>query len=262
MSFEFSDRFIEEYATNGAVIFRGILPSSLVSDLRRATEDARQLARDRHGPQAQRLQPVAGSGLDMKPFEDYRDLAPLREAIAKVVSPEHSHGQLDMIGVLLEPADLPWCTAWHRDGREIIDEETYFAGLLDLEHGHQVNCALYDDFSTWFITGSDKRPDLPHEKNIRPIHPAEPDLTGMSYVERERFCLHYAQSMPGAVRLHLHAGDFALYRACGWHLGSYLPHCKRTTLHEGVFSPKVRRWWNEHIAPAFLPQLNVPSQAA
>jgi len=43
--------------------------------------------------------------------------------------------------------------------------------------------------------------------------------------------------MPRAVRLHLDAGDFALYRNSGYHLGCYLPGKRRATLHDSVNTP-------------------------
>ena len=264
MSFTFSELHTEEFNTRGATVFRGVLPPSLVRDLRRATDIARDIARAIHpdGAQAQRLMPVADTGIDMRPFEDYRDLEPLREAIGNVISPEHGQGALDIIAVLVEPAGMPYCTAWHRDGRNVLSEEEYNATVIPDRNGAQANCALYEDFSLWFVPGSDSRPDLPHEKSVRPIHPEEPDLSGLGYEERERFCIDYATAMPDAECLHLHAGDFALYRACAWHLGSYLPHVRRTTLHEPIFSPRTRAWWNEHILPGNSGWKSSPESAA
>jgi len=43
--------------------------------------------------------------------------------------------------------------------------------------------------------------------------------------------------MPRAIRLHLDAGDFGLYRNHGYHLGLYVPYKKRATLHDSVWTP-------------------------
>src|SRR5207247_2749526 len=89
MPFQFSDQHIEEYHMRGLTVFRGILPPSLLSDLRRVTDRAREIAREKHGPQAQRLQPVAGYDLDQRPFEDYHSLSAVREAVTGPLSAQH-----------------------------------------------------------------------------------------------------------------------------------------------------------------------------
>ena len=66
--------------------------------------------------------------------------------------------------------------------------------------------------------------------------------------EKERLCLNYTQGMPGAVQLHLNAGDFALYRPIGWHIGNYVPYRKRATLHDALFTPVYKTWWKQWIA--------------
>ncbi len=67
-------------------------------------------------------------------------------------------------------------------------------------------------------------------------------MDGLTYEERERTGLDYCRAMPGAVRLHLDAGDFALYRNTLWHLGNYSPHLKRATLHDSADTPEFREW--------------------
>ncbi|MCX5660906.1 MAG: hypothetical protein NTW19_14470, partial [Planctomycetota bacterium] len=58
MAFEFRDSMINDYWSQGYVIFRRILPASLLRDLRPEADKARALAHELLGPQAQRLQPV------------------------------------------------------------------------------------------------------------------------------------------------------------------------------------------------------------
>ena len=72
MAFVFSDHHINEYPpTQGYTVFRQLLPPALVADLRRVCAEARDLARQQRGPQAQRLQPMADFPLDQQPFIDY-----------------------------------------------------------------------------------------------------------------------------------------------------------------------------------------------
>jgi hypothetical protein len=246
MAFRFSDQHVEEYHRHGAAVFRRILPASLVGDLRRVTDRARELARERHGPQAQRLQPVAAYDLDQRPFEAFRDLAELREAIARLLSPQHTYGTPEWLGVLVEPAELPYCTFWHRDWRDNasnLDRAVWEAVFTDIRLFNQINCALYEDDCTWIVPGSHLRADLSCEVERFPTRPIPgPALEGKSVVERERLCLEYCESMPGAQRLHLDAGDCAVYRNSLWHLGSYVPYAKRATLHDAVLTPEFAAW--------------------
>ena len=115
MAFQFSDKHIEDFHMLGYTVFGQILPPSLISDLRRVSDAAREIARERGGAQAQRLQPVGHFDLDQQPFIDYADLPDLVDAAAKVLTPDHHHGNRDEFGILLEPAEIPYCTAWHRD---------------------------------------------------------------------------------------------------------------------------------------------------
>ena len=68
MAFVFSDQHIDEYRTQGYTVFRQLLPPSLVTDLRRICDKARDLTRQQRGPQAQRLQPMADFPLNQQPF--------------------------------------------------------------------------------------------------------------------------------------------------------------------------------------------------
>lgn len=246
MPFRLSDQQIEEYHTQGYTVFRGLVPPSLLTDLRRVTDRAREIARAKHGPQAQRLQPVFAYELDHRPFEAYGELPELKEAIARLLSPRHTTPTRAMLGVLLEPAELPWCTPWHRDWRDNVADlnvAAWEAVFRDLNYFNQVNCALYADSSTWVVPGSHLRDDLPRERDRFPTRPIPgPRLEGLSYEERERACLEYCRSMPGAVCLHLDAGDFALYRNTLWHMGNYVPYVKRATLHDVVDTPEFVEW--------------------
>lgn len=234
MSFEFSDSHISEFYTYGYTVFRGILPPSLIRDLRRVTDKARGIAREKEGPQTQRLQPVEEFDLDLQPFHDFAELPELKDAVSRVLTPHHQYGKLNILGILLEPRDMPYCTPWHRDATNV-----FYANYHDANFYNQINCALYQDSCTWVVPGSHFRRDTPGELQHTLEHP-EPGqgLEGKTAEERERICMEYCKSMPGAVCLHLNAGDFALYRNCMWHIGNYVPYIRRATLHDLVDTPE------------------------
>ena len=254
MEFQVSDKHIEAYYMLGYTIFRKILPPSLIRDLRRVSDRARAIAREKGGPQVQRLQPVANDDLDQQSFIDYAELPELVDAIAKVLTPRHRHGNRDHFGILFEPSEMPYCTPWHRDWRDNI------AGLKlsmwdevfnDINFFNQINCALYEDSSTWIIPGSHLRRDLPAEIERFPDRPIPRlELHGQFAEARESLCLEYCRSMPGAVQLHLEAGDFALYRNTLWHLGAYVPYRKRATLHDSAWTPEYEVWCEKATAEA------------
>jgi ectoine hydroxylase-related dioxygenase (phytanoyl-CoA dioxygenase family) len=246
MAFHFSDRHIAEYHSRGYTVFEQILPPSLLADLRRVSDQARQLARRERGVQTQRLQPVGAHDIDQQSFADYTELPELNDAIVRLLSPAHHHGGTEFMGILFEPAETPYCTQWHRDWRDNasgLPLQMWDEFFADLRYFNQVNCALYDDSSTWVVPGSHLRRDLPGEAARFPERPiAKPELDGLSYEQCERVCLEYCRSMPGAVQLHLNAGDFALYRNTLWHIGNYVPYRKRATLHDSVDTAEFAAW--------------------
>lgn len=258
MSRRIPEQDIAGFYRDGYIIFRGILPDSLVRDLRSACDKAVQIARRIGGSQAQRLQPVQKyeGELNLLPFRDYAQLPALHDALRSLLTPEHSHGRLDIMGVLLEPEDRAWCTKWHRDitlKSSRLTAEDFHGLMLDWDCVNQVNCPLYDDDCTWFVPGSHLRMrDLPGEleaaaatMGVAGGQETAEERRNMDPVTLERACLKYTKSMPGAVQLKLHAGDFALYRPIGWHLGNYVPYKKRATLHDGVFTPRYEEWWRQ-----------------
>lgn len=249
MPFMFSDRHIDEYHTQGYTVFERILPPSLIGDLRRVSDKAVALAREQSGGQIQRLQPVGKYDLDQRPFIDYGELPTLVDAISRLLTPRHRHGDRDLFGILLEPRDKPWCTNWHRDWRDNasgLPLEKWDAVFSDLNYFNQINCALYEDSCTWVVPGSHLRRDLKREAELFPDRPIKaPDLDGMTAEERESVCMDYTLSMPGAVQLHLCAGDFALYRNTLWHIGNYVPYRRRATIHDGAVTPEFKTFMSE-----------------
>jgi hypothetical protein len=105
----------------------------------------------------------------------------------------------------------------------------------DLDLFNQLNAALYEDVSTWFVPGTNVRLwDTPEE--LTAAHGAdraalENHGARRNEPDQERFLREYCLGMPGAVQLRLEPGDVVLYRNVAWHLGSYVPYRKRATLH-------------------------------
>lgn len=245
MPFKVSDRHVEEFYMQGFTVFRGLLPFSLIADLRRECDKGRELAREgEKGGQTQRFQPISKFPIDQKPFQNFAELPELRDAIDKVLSPRHTWGNLDWMGVLIEPRDVSYCTKWHRDARELLSDDEWDAELRRFDRGNQVNCPLYDDTSTWFVPGSHLRGDTDGERVLTSTLSPPPRVANeQSDEEREQICLEYCRAMPNAVCLQLAAGDYALYRPHGWHLGNYTPYRKRATLHDGVCEPEPLEEW-------------------
>ncbi|MBI2190409.1 MAG: phytanoyl-CoA dioxygenase family protein [Planctomycetes bacterium] len=249
MAFQFCDRMIHQYRSQGYVIFRQILPASLISDLRRSTARVHDLARQKSGPQAQRLQPIRSclNDSEMKAFQDYMNLPALVDAVQNVLTARHKlgNGSADRAGLLLEPAEMPWCTSWHRDIREssdVPDMEEFRRVNVDPLWFNQINCPLYEDNCTWYVPGSYLRPfDLPGETEAAGAMPHFD--AAVSFEERERRGLEYCQGMPGAVRASMDAGDFMLYHPNAWHLGNYLPGRKRVTIHDWAPMPELVDWY-------------------
>jgi hypothetical protein len=265
MPFRFSDEHIRQFYSMGYTVFRGILPPSLISDLRREADRARDIARKKQGPQTQRLQPVAEYDLDHKVFEAYRTLPPLVDAISRLLTPQHKH-HTRQLGILFEPAERPWCTPWHRDITEKspqMDVATLRARLNDWHWLNQCNVALYDDPSTWFVPGSCTRLFDTEGETRASIFPellrdAERGQATAPAAEIERVAIDYCQAMPGAVQLVLNAGDYAIYRPVGWHIGNYTPYRKRATLHDHVVHPEYAAFlddWAARLAKPAVPNV-------
>ncbi len=239
-------RHRDEYLTLGFTIFRGAIPPALIEDLRREADKAREIARQEGGPQRQRLQPVYRyPELDVNPFRQFLALPILERAVREILGPDH--GPSEIMGVLLEPGERPWCTNWHRDWRDHdlpVPQDEFVEAQRKPGMFNQLNAALYDDHSLWVVPGSHAREDTSQEQVAFGRVPTPlPVLTdAMSNAERERACQEYAARMPDAVQIHLAAGDVAFYRACGWHIGVYVPYARRATLHDGYYGPDDYAW--------------------
>lgn len=246
--FQFSERHIEEYWTQGYTVLENVVPPSLINDLRRECDIGRDQVRLRDGRQAQRFHPGTTSDIDPKVFQDWCELPVVRDAIGRIIKMEHKSFGSEKLIVLIEPADEPWCTPWHRDWRDNIPGlplQEWTNVFRDEDIFNQVNCALYEDSSTWVVPGSHARHDSEAEVARFPERPMRDlDLQGLTGAERERACLEYCQSLPNAKRLFLNAGDYCLYRNSLWHMGNYMPTKKRATLHDNIMTPAFQKWWD------------------
>lgn len=229
--------------------------------------------------EAQRLQPIHRPDLPYEPIAALYSLESLRDAIAAVHPDSAAQlGKLDpvvvdgvgqvQLGVLIEPEESAWCTNWHRDWvhhalgasrpeqhptRGHTQKSAAFDEVFrDSSYFNQINLPLYDDSSLWVVPGSHKRFDSPEEIAHFPILPAPaPDLRNLTDEEREAACRQYCEAMPGAVQLHLRAGDFAMYRNSLWHIGSYVPYVKRATLHDIIDTPAMAKWVHSNVPNHF-----------
>jgi hypothetical protein len=241
MPFTFSEEHIQQFYTQGFTVFRSIVPPALIADLRRACDQGAAIKR-KSDPQAQRFQPVGKFEIDQQPFRSFCDLQPLRDAYAKVLSPRHTPGDPHFtLGVLLEPANRPYCINWHRDWIHHHPKAAQMpvAQMCDWNLFNQINCALYEDSSTWIVPGSHLRHDLPSEvAAFGSVPTSAPNFENTTPEEAEARALDYCRRMPGAVQMQLNAGDLALYRNVMWHIGNYAPYRKRATLHDCVTTPE------------------------
>ncbi len=253
MSFQYCDLMFHEYCARGYVVFRGIVPPSLLRDLRVEADKARELAHAISGPQAQRLQPVSkyADRLNLKPFQDYTELPVLRDAITRLFGSSRTHGHINKMGILVEPTQQPWNVGWHRDGVVEVPTEAYDDQVKtclaeawhDLRYWNQINCAIYADSCTWYVPGSHLRQrDLPGEKQSVGAPELKERVQGLSSAEAERFFLEHCREFPGALQVHLGPGDFLLYRNLGWHTGNYLPYQPRATIHDVINNKDYEAW--------------------
>lgn len=245
MSFQFSEKHINDFFMTGFTVFRSVLPPKLIHDMRRSCEKGAAISREKWGP-TMRFQ-ISDVDIDKRPFQDYAELPELREAVAKLVGPTCVYADSQWFGVFIEPMKVPWCTEWHRDARGLLTDAEWEHWTQIPSFGNQVNCALYEDSCTWYVPGSHLRGDTHGERRALKSQylgfgelNAEGDFTSE---ERERICLEYCEAMPGATRLYLNAGDFAIYRPFGWHIGCYSPYKIRRTLLDSANDLDLQAGW-------------------
>lgn len=245
MTFHYCDSFYNQYRSLGYVVFRDVIPHSLLQEMRVQADKARDLAHTKNGAQAQRIQPLDryADEIDVKPFQAYGELDHLRDAVEKVLGGPTTYCHTHIMGFLTEPTEHPWTIGWHRDGVVEVPQAAYddsvhaYLGKMwdDWQVWNQINCALYRDSCTWYVPGSHLRQkDLPgefqHTSNAEVMDKAK----GMSDAEAERYFLQLCLDFPGAMQVHLEPGDFMLYRNLGWHNGNYTPYARRATMHDAA----------------------------
>ena len=161
MGFHFDDRMIHDYWQHGYVVFRGVVPASLVRDLRREIDKIRAHVHATLNSQTQRLQPVVNypEVCDAAPFQAYSELPELADAVTRLLGPDYRHSCLRVIGVLVEPSGHSYHHGWHRDGlvevpTDARDERLRMVDgqrIKDPRIYNQVNCAIYNDSCTWYV---------------------------------------------------------------------------------------------------------------
>jgi hypothetical protein len=256
MAFTFRDEHITDFYHHGFTVFRGILPPSLVTDLREAGEKIQKITEERRGriarsPNIASLEADLGPRL-FRPFRDYLELRALLDAARRVLTPRHRPPGLENVAIFTTPVGSPSCQDWHRDideGYLGVDNAEFRVLKTDPTFLVQVNCAIYSDSCLWYVPGSAGRKNTPGELAAagKPYDGVEgrgqwPAWETMDYAEAERACIEYCRAMPGAMNLVLEAGDFAMYRPIGWHTGNYAPHRRRMTLHHHITTPETDAW--------------------
>ena len=249
------------YRESGYFILRQVIPASLLTDLRREAAKAHAIAVRLHGPQTQRLAPLRTheAELDLKPFRDFTQIEGLNAAVQALLTPEHFLKPTEDGCILFGPRERPWsdrvaprlarpCPGGRVPGR---GGRCPLAGnrhrLPVLEPGQ---LPLYEDISTWYVPSSFKRVhNTPEEMRVY-ASTTQQELWDedrrRTNEEQEEFCLRYCQAMPGAVRLVLDPGDFAIYRNVGWHIGNYVPYRQRATISTHCITPAFAQWAAEH----------------
>ncbi|MCX5659737.1 MAG: phytanoyl-CoA dioxygenase family protein [Planctomycetota bacterium] len=244
---------LDSFQTLGYCLFPRVVPASLLADLRRSAELAREIAHRLRGPDAQRLQPLSAhlAPADMRPLEDLYALPNLRAALAAILPPSHRLN-VATIGVLFEPSQKPYTTHWHRDARDVKDPQRLAAWESTQNNPdcwNQMNLPLYEDTCTWVVPASHNRPDSPGEAAwLASQDLPDPRPAPTTDEEREHRSLDNVRAMPGGQRVVLDAGDLLLYRNTLWHLGNYTPYKRRATLHDNPMSPEALKLGGEALA--------------
>jgi hypothetical protein len=257
---------IDGFFRDGFVVIRDAIPASLTADLRRECDKAVAVIRRQAPGYHQRFQPVNqyAEHADMRVFQDYAALPSLNSAFKQVLGADVFYGRLDVMGVFIEPPDRARTVAWHRDMflemSRLGSEEAFKRFALDWDSLNQINAALYNDDSTWYVPGSHLRiADTPTELAVsRELDPKEEEKLAAAgdFFALERRNLDHVRRMPGARQVHLFAGDLLLYRAVGWHCGNYVPYRKRATILDVLYSPAYYEWrhaWLSGGSPKWKP---------
>ena len=185
MAFGFSDEDNEQYEREGYVIFREIVPASLMNDIRNAIEPVEEFiahnarvdsrAGKREKPDMRRYGPLSEYEHlmpSLKPIQDFCELPALLDAVQRITSPECNYGTPETLEVLRSPAAI-FSTAWHRDFLRTPGESgapTYQELFDDMAKEptwfHQFNCPLYRELSLWYVPGTYNKDDTDAQRNF------------------------------------------------------------------------------------------------
>ena len=266
MTLTITDAHRISFHEQGFAIIRQFIEPAFLKRLRRMADAGRELARQdrKMGFMDMRIAPQRfASELDAATYRTFVAQPAVQGAIKSLFGQEFQFG-FDTTRYPIsyfptcfyEPQLAPYTTHWHRDWRDNILSS--YPELMRRWHAmrddpclfNQVNIALYDDASTWFVPASHNRDDLPEETEA--IATAQPLLEMQRKVLKddqddweslEYLCQDYCLAMPGAVSADLRAGDVVIYRNSLWHLGRYLPYRKRATLHDAVMTHAFYQWF-------------------
>jgi hypothetical protein len=202
------------YARDGFVRLDGAIPPDLLAELRAAVEPA-LVERGRSTTSDTRHQTMLDPVFFQRCFLDFLNLPALNRAAQAIIGREDL--AVGGLALLVGAPEHRWC-GWHRDHG---DEHPEMPRMFEFPNGTiQFNCALYDDHSLWVIPGSHRRPSTEAERE----HVASGGRP---------------ENMPGAINVHLRAGDCLLYRPIIWHAAEYRPERKRATFHGGWTDPDM-----------------------
>jgi hypothetical protein len=255
MAFTVTDQHITEHCRDGATVLRGIIPLTLINDLRVESDKCVGSVREDAGQQIQRYGISDKLNINLQPFTDFSELTDLNEALQTILGDDTF---VKLMSVLINPGKAPYCTHWHRD-TQVFTKHAGFHGdiakeferiVVDVKFMNQFNCPLYSDKSTWVVPGSqlrvtDTQGEIDAAESHADLFPEniENEITSVALEERGH---RYCQTMPGAVQLILEPGDFALYRPHGWHIGNYVHYSKRATLHGLPTSQAEVSWRSDY----------------
>ena len=250
MSFIWSDSMSEDYWAHGYLNIQGILPPSLRRDLRHEAAKGRERARRDHGPQAPRVRQIGeyAEHIAFQPFRDYAELPELCDAVERLFGPgSKPTGEIERIGILIEPKEHSWVHGWHRDGQVEVPPESHddpevngalWERFTTRHIYNQVNCALYRDSTLWLVPGSHAQPDGPGQIQTSYTDRCPSKNEEQTEEEFEEICLDHCRSFPGnPIQIHQEPGDYLIYRNAAWHCAYMVSHQPRATLHHNPAVP-------------------------
>ncbi|KAG8967025.1 hypothetical protein FRC03_010872 [Tulasnella sp. 419] len=124
--------------------------------------------------------------------------------------------QMELFNLLINPLSHEFALRWHRDDIEGTATEEEEREALKIPHyGVQWNTALYDDDSLFIVPCSHTSPRTPSQRSLSltQLPPENPF------------------DMPGAIQVHLKAGETVFYNNNILHCARYSPQRNRVTLH-------------------------------